>query len=264
MLPNVTRCCTVCRTPGHNIRSCNDPDIENSWKELLIIVEIQNGATTISQPIMQIAKNYLLFNITRPILYALGYKMVKTTTRNSVETIAVLLCNEIQQVANRYANSSLIERRIFARWIEPELNDDIMEIEPENIIDVLEMEIEDPNSITEINENIFQQHEIPIHVEDPKYHQMIEPFMLCLESEFELSQTIECPLCLDEKKQIDIDTTNCGHTFCHECICKHIDSKIGISSCPLCRTHIYSLEVKDIENYNDIERRYSALYEFLK
>jgi ssRNA-specific RNase YbeY (16S rRNA maturation enzyme) len=84
----------------------------------------------------------------------------------------------------------------------------------------------------------------------------IEPMMLCLETAEELSAVFECTVCLEEKSAIHFDTTNCGHSFCHSCICHHLDTSKNGSTCPNCRTMIRTLEVKDAENYDDIVKRY--------
>ena len=59
-------------------------------------------------------------------------------------------------------------------------------------------------------------------------------------------ETCDCPVCYgDEFNVADMVKTSCGHSYCKECICKHIDSvptsrPVG---CPMCRAQVTRLEV---------------------
>ncbi|KAJ5561160.1 hypothetical protein N7535_009357 [Penicillium sp. DV-2018c] len=54
-----------------------------------------------------------------------------------------------------------------------------------------------------------------------------------------------CPICLD--RPVDPTSTTCGHIFCHQCICSHLEfhpgdrageAKPSKGTCPVCRTLI--------------------------
>jgi hypothetical protein len=87
--------------------------------------------------------------------------------------------------------------------------------------------------------------------------------ILCTESEAELQELKECPICYsDETKMIDMLTTNCNHEFCLSCICSHIDS-IELNrkvACPMCRADITNFVVKNQDFYQIINRKYNCVY----
>jgi RING finger protein 170 len=52
-----------------------------------------------------------------------------------------------------------------------------------------------------------------------------------------------CPICLDSPPSVEV-TTNCGHSFCGECILefwRHKGSPLGTLPCPCCRTPLTML-----------------------
>lgn len=89
----------------------------------------------------------------------------------------------------------------------------------------------------------------------------IEALMLCLETTEELKEQVQCSICLEDSiPKISTITTNCQHMYCKECICLHLDKKRELAqepSCPLCRTTITTLEIKDSDFYEEIYMKYS-------
>ena len=45
----------------------------------------------------------------------------------------------------------------------------------------------------------------------------------------------ECPICYNILGDVNICTTHCGHTFCMDCMIKHLKKK---KDCPICRTNL--------------------------
>ena len=45
----------------------------------------------------------------------------------------------------------------------------------------------------------------------------------------------ECPICYDTLSNVNVCTTKCGHSFCMDCMVKHLKNK---SNCPMCRNYI--------------------------
>jgi len=174
-------------------------------------------------------ERYLLDNVPKPLIVAVSIQ----TTRTSRNTA----------IADHIANISLKVYQEFEHFYS--LNDEMREMWLESVNRA-------PASV--------EAEEYMTPVVKP-YHPVISPMMLCLE---DLSKMTECSICFEDKKQIEIDTTNCGHAFCHKCICKHIDTKMEQTKCPLCRTEIKTIEVNDPENYAAIEHRYSEMGAMLK
>lgn len=58
-------------------------------------------------------------------------------------------------------------------------------------------------------------------------------------------QINECPICFDSYNGENDVYTNCNHSFCAECIKKHLDTFLDkpVPTCPICRTNITQLSV---------------------
>jgi len=76
------------------------------------------------------------------------------------------------------------------------------------------------------------------------------PLVLCLESNQELQEQIECPICFESRTRMNINKTGCQHEFCHTCIVRHLTRNLA---CPLCRATIKTVEVKDVEQYDAVK-----------
>lgn len=91
----------------------------------------------------------------------------------------------------------------------------------------------------------------------PKNQWTISTALLCVETEAELKDPVDCPICLETYQKIQSISTNCNHTFCKDCMCSHIDHATQKPSCPMCRTDITSMEIKDVEIFHEINKKYS-------
>ena len=45
----------------------------------------------------------------------------------------------------------------------------------------------------------------------------------------------DCPICYNTLSDINVCTTNCGHSFCMDCMIKHLKNK---TDCPMCRNNM--------------------------
>uniref|UniRef100_A0A6C0E8I3 RING-type domain-containing protein n=1 Tax=viral metagenome TaxID=1070528 RepID=A0A6C0E8I3_9ZZZZ len=57
------------------------------------------------------------------------------------------------------------------------------------------------------------------------------------------NETIECPICLEDRPYIEIITTNCGHNYCIKCIKEYFVSKKKPYNCAYCRTKIENISI---------------------
>ena len=58
------------------------------------------------------------------------------------------------------------------------------------------------------------------------------------------NESIECPICLEDKPCVEIITTNCGHNYCLQCIKKYFYTKKMPYDCTYCITRIDKILVK--------------------
>jgi hypothetical protein len=221
-----------------------------------------------------------LRNLPLPFLRALGVQVGGISVRSRPESHISAVKLAILAEAEYFISLGCNERIDYLNWMDPDSYDftgedefeydDEDEDEDEEDTDLNTAFIaDDPRDITHfaffdrvpMDPSILQELENQVIIIDEELETpmkpLIEPIILCLETAMELSELTECLICYDEKPILSFDTTNCGHTFCHECICRHLDSSKNGPTCPSCRTIVETLEVKDVENYDDIIKRYA-------
>jgi len=67
---------------------------------------------------------------------------------------------------------------------------------------------------------------------------------------YEDESTSSCPICLENKKTIDMVITNCFHQFCFKCIVEHVQTLQKTKHtpcCALCRQDYSSFEIRDMQ-----------------
>lgn len=262
-----TRRCSFCRNPGHMINHCLDPRIEETWKYVLRETDLRLGDEMREEDLNDV--DTLLRQLPLPFLRALGVTVGGISVRSSIEQHIRVVKEQIYSEAEYFVCLRLDERTEYLKWLDPDSYDFEEEEEQDEIDAEIEGQIidlnaafigEDPNDITHFafidRTPMVLEDEDEYYSEDDDESIIIEPMMLCLETETDLSLLKECIVCLDEKTAIQFDTTNCGHSFCHDCICHHLNTSKNGPTCPNCRTTISTLEVKDVDNYEDIVLRY--------
>jgi len=85
----------------------------------------------------------------------------------------------------------------------------------------------------------------------------INTSILCIESLDK--KELECSICFDNFKEIDLIKTDCNHIFCKTCFEKTIEYVLPYKSisCSLCRQKIENVNVKCIEIHNDFNLKYN-------
>jgi hypothetical protein len=76
--------------------------------------------------------------------------------------------------------------------------------------------------------------------------------LVCVETKEELAAPVDCHICFDTKTVFDMDTFQCQHPFCHTCVLQMMARTTKLC-CPLCREQVKTVEVKDVDGYNDIQ-----------
>lgn len=81
----------------------------------------------------------------------------------------------------------------------------------------------------------------------------------CIDTLVNKTETITCPICLDDIDQNNITITKCGHKFCWDCIYQthHVQSSSnnsnGLIKCPTCNTMMTNKEIYLLhENKNEV------------
>jgi hypothetical protein len=68
---------------------------------------------------------------------------------------------------------------------------------------------------------------------------------------FSLSdEDCSCCICMNTEQASNFCQLNCAHNFCTSCTIENIKRNSLLSTCPLCRKSIVSINVQNKENYN--------------
>ena len=103
---------------------------------------------------------------------------------------------------------------------------------------------------TDIYEFIRYTNLMGIHkLEHPKVIYKI----ICDRDEPQHDMELECVICQTEKPAESFLKTQCGHSFCYDCICSYVEStRFNRASCPLCRTGITSFDTTHRKQYESL------------
>jgi len=253
--------CSVCNQEGHNIHTCVDHRIDRTWKQVQQKIIPFIGLPGIPENSLRDIQRFLRSNIQRNLLKAVSVQMANSRSGDTLKSHMESICRKLntELVSLYVASVEVRDAWIFATLYEEDQSD-YRRMREHRI--TRQREAQNARRFRQGFQGLMEIRRI-LAFEDqepePESRKMIDVMMLCLESAAELSALSECSICFEEKRQIELDTTNCGHIFCHGCICRHIDSKRQAPQCPLCRTEIKMLEVKDVENYDDISTRYGSI-----
>lgn len=225
--------CEFCLKEGHCIKKCNSPMIEHIHQELI-------DAAIFSYFVTDNTDFLRIWLRTFPVEYlcVIGYKfgIKKTKFESYMILLETIYWNtQIQIPLGIELFERIDEKRIqyFARKLVERL----------------------PTFDYRIGEILYT-------LRPPQRKFNIRTMMLCRETSEELKELKECPICLsDEIKYADILTTNCKHIYCKPCLANYFKSLnrkplTTIPKCPMCRTDIKTLEIKDPEIYKEINKKF--------
>jgi hypothetical protein len=206
--------CDFCHENGHSIQFCRNPQIANAFRYLIQI-------NISSQDFIE-ARN-ILADYTDVLIKTISIQMTRTVPEESREHHIEKIIEAIQLETNYLRQLSGIQRDEYLRWLNPnDIVDDVL-----NMATIYER-LPDENTS-----------ERPI------------PLLLCIESNEELRESAECGICLETKMVFDMDTFQCQHPVCHTCVLQMLVIYTNMS-CPFCRTQVKTIEVKDIEHFDEI------------
>ena len=74
----------------------------------------------------------------------------------------------------------------------------------------------------------FNESEIKFYIDTKYYIKIFDPKVKKINIK-------DCPICYNTLSDINVCTTNCGHSFCMDCMIKHLKNK---TDCPMCRNNM--------------------------
>jgi len=245
--------CSFCKQSGHNIRTCSDPRIWQLWQSLVVTFLIPKIGSVFTIQDKWTILGFLSSEYPEDTVRATAYRFTQKN-HGFASYVQHHYRNELfDYMIMQLEIASALPTDMLTEWIGIFARDSphVEEVAPLQVEEAAPLQVEDPDTVTWIED----RNPTPIHV-DPSYP-IITPIMICLETQSELQELIECVICQEDKPLLDSNTTNCGHSFCHGCITQHMAIKgKQRPPCPLCRAPITSLEIKDIEHFCDVENQF--------
>ena len=221
--------CSHCQSTEHNITTCDDPVLVNIWKNALRKIDIRLGSRLIDEDFLELI-DFLKNEVSTDLLPVITIRYAPTKNIvGGIDMHIAYICNAIRNESIRFEAMNDIDRQAYLEWFDPESYD-----------------FDDTCSCSTVD--TFIDNDIPILTK-----KTIEPLFRCLEKK----ATALCQGCSETSSTNNIAQTNCGHALCRMCIFSNIDK------CSYCQSSIDTLEVTDVDLYDEINGQYSESAEIL-
>jgi len=238
--------CSHCREIGHNIKTCPDPNVENAWKFALRCVDLRMGSRLTDEDFVELRA--YLDTLSRSMVRVLGVQIGDSLVRDPHSAQIAKIIAHITCLAIAFTEWDFQTRQSFLLWMDPEGYERDQENEEDQ-------EDEEDTESEDSDDFLWDRDEwIPEVVEEEIVpSKRVETIVFCLESARELTEVLECPICFDSYPRIEMDTTQCNHSFCHTCVKTLMEKTQCHPNCPMCRTLVRTITVRETEKYEDIE-----------
>jgi len=254
LLRRMTRCCSFCKKPGHNINKCSsDRLIEFE----LICADIVRNVNNKNE-----FKNWLIENYNNDLLLIKAFSIRKSRVSTSDISIHFDLITEY--IFSMYKNNSILEQQV------EEENQNLNEIENENnmendllnlLLQIRNNYVGEPLQEELINQNMERmlQLEMAIAYLSNRYINYNENNIIIPRKNLinctvyknknqNMNEICKCSICYENKKLNQFVTLDCNHEFCYNCIIKTLQvNKNIIPCCALCRGEIKNIKTRTIE-----------------
>jgi len=228
---NQTMSCAFCLQIGHTIQFCRDSLIGESFKHLICL--------NINSP--DVPTRGLLADYTDALIIAISVQMTRTIPDESRELHIEKIIDAVNIETEYFSQLTGIQRDEYLRW----LND-------------IDSDYDD-DSVLELDDSVLNMATIFDRLPDETIQERPAALLLCIETQEELREPADCGICLETKTVFDMDTFQCQHPFCHGCVLQMLVRNTRIS-CPFCRVHVKTIEVKDTEHFDEIHEPPLYLY----
>ena len=230
---NITRCCSFCRKPNHNVNTCNDNRLINFENEC--IIEKQQFEMSNNPRFM--FRNWLC---DKSIMFP-----------HTIRSFAVRKCGSTMRDNINVCIDNII------RYIYLDTNEvNIENIENNNILNefINESSFESLLRVTNFILNTIPDYiddELLLHFRNYILERRSKKFTFVSkleETNDDIEELYECAICYDDGiKNINFIKLNCNHNFCNLCLKKLIENTQNNMKpcCALCRTEIKTLTFKD-------------------
>jgi len=254
--------CGYCAMPGHTVRSCNDPGVMNTLRQLQQMVgrhppyeTIINWLNTFDVKVLQLIVSKYTYTAYR-----------KNTKQMCIDILSVAISDKYReqerrmmeslQSALRYGNLLLWApdhqniRELYiqycAQFMEDETNPPPTEEECQILMSSIQNHFITQNVSYYLAKRLYNfivaMHHQYFGIAPNSQANSVEIKYVVTRKTISLPIEIDCPICMETKKTPDILTTTCSHQFCKDCITSLVNkTRTQRCGCPLCRAPMYKL-----------------------
>jgi hypothetical protein len=263
---NKNKKCSVCRISGHDIRNCTDIKIQQLMNEKTLLYytlyKKHDGYKKIKEWVLDKTHQELSIlafklNVSNGYPNYIKVEYINKEMLNELLSIQIdyILCKIYEEPVNdiKYIEQYEKRKNICGKLIDMMRNNKLYEpvifvIQVLNKIDIKE----NPNEfINYVKENImytslnhkqyfYACYFVCEYMTDAFFPKEKEWDIIFNEIKSDINTINECPICFDTYNNENTIYTNCKHTFCKDCIKKHLNMFLDkpVPTCPICRTNI--------------------------
>jgi hypothetical protein len=251
----MTRCCSFCKIPGHNITNCSSDRLLEF--EVICADIVKNMNTYIE------FKNWLVENYSNDLLLIKAFTIRKS--RVSTNDISIQYDLITEYIFSTYKNNSILEQYVEEEENEEE-NQNINDNDIENDLLNLLLQIRNNYVMEPLQEELINQNmermlqlEMAIAYLSNRYINHNENNIIisrknlinCTlnnQTKENMNKKSNCSICYDNKKLKNFVVYDCNHEFCDICVIKTLQiNPNSIPCCALCRGEVKNIKTRTLE-----------------
>uniref|UniRef100_A0A6C0K2H6 RING-type domain-containing protein n=1 Tax=viral metagenome TaxID=1070528 RepID=A0A6C0K2H6_9ZZZZ len=260
--------CGYCAMPGHTVRSCNDPGVMNTLRQLLQMINrfppyetIIHWLHTHDVNVLQLIVSKYTYTAYRKhskqicidilsVAIADKYRMEE---RRNMETVqdnlrrgSILLWTRSEDPVN----IPLLYRQYCSQFMYTETTPPPTEEECQLLCNIIQTRVLNPNipyhTVKRFHRFLLYRHleymsDPENRIDNNTSNDNVIKYVITRKT-IAIPIEIDCSICMETVKTPDILTTTCGHQFCRDCITSFVNkTRTQRCGCPLCRAPIYKL-----------------------
>lgn len=239
--------CSFCHAEGHNIRTCQDPCINDELMELFEewIAEdlVFNVLDTIREEYRPVLKRYIRMRLSVQMIRAIGIQYCHHRLNTPLEVHISSIIDRIFAEVEHVLMLSPEQKEEWCQSVTGMSMDEYLSLREDMLLDDYYGE---PDGFIEEDKS-------------PAYDIILKSVS------GEVDAMLECAVCQEEIHASRFHKTQCSHSFCHDCISTHLTLKrFHRAKCPLCRADIISLEATDLQCYDSLYCNFSEMGALMK
>jgi hypothetical protein len=239
--------CSLCRAEGHNIRTCQDPSINDELMNLfsdwiaedLVFGELE----TMTEEYRPVLKRHIREHLSVPLIRAIGIQYGRQGRINvPLDVHLSSIVDVIFKEAERVIRFSPQQKEEWCQLVTGMSMNEYLSLRE----DMLDDYYGEPDGVIEEDKS-------------PAYEIILKSVS------GEVDTMLDCAVCQEENPASRFHKTQCSHSFCHDCISTHLTVKrFHRAKCPLCRADIISLEATDLQCYDSLYCNFSEIGALMK